>query len=118
MRTLAGNQLISIPIFCNAGSCITDDVVMKLRICATLCLLGIVSSMFQFSLDVCGANKRGLKWLRRNSIGNIFAGNIEFSEFSIFLNLSIFLILYYIHVTPTSFTDFFDTKACLLCCCF
>ena len=118
MRTLAGNQLISITIFCYAGSCITDDVVMKLRICATLCLLGIVSSMFQFSLDVCGANKRGLKWLRRNSIGNIFAGNIEFSEFSVFLNLSISLILYYIHVTPTSFTDFFNTKACLLCCCF
>ena len=101
MRALTGNELIFILIFCYAGSCITDDVVMKLRICATLCLLGIISSMFQFSLDVCGANKRGLKWLRRNSIGNIFAGNTEF--------LPILLIFYHNHVTPTSFTkvDFF-----------
>lgn len=55
------------------GKCITDDVIMKLRLCASLSLLGVISSMFQFALDVCGSNRMGLRCLRRNSIGNIFS---------------------------------------------
>jgi len=55
------------------GKCITDGVILKLRLCASFALLGVISSMFQFALDVCGSNRTGLKCLRRNSIGNILS---------------------------------------------
>ncbi|XP_057306771.1 transmembrane protein 127-like isoform X2 [Hydractinia symbiolongicarpus] len=54
-------------------SCINNDILTKLRVCAALALLGVISSMFQFTLDVCGTSKRGLKLIRKNSFGHILS---------------------------------------------
>jgi len=71
------------------SACITPMIITKLRVCAALCFIAIITSMFQFSLDVCGANKKGLKCLRRNSAGNIV---------SVLLAIVVMLICYWITV--------------------
>lgn len=60
--------------FSIVGVCLTDGIMFKLRLCFSLCLIGIITSIFQFALDVCGTIKYGLVCLRRNAVGNITSG--------------------------------------------
>lgn len=70
-------------------SCINNDILTKLRVCAALALLGVISSMFQFTLDVCGTSKRGLKLIRKNSFGHIL---------SVLIAITIICLCYWITV--------------------
>ena len=90
------------------GKCITDDVIMKLRLCASLSLLGVISSMFQFALDVCGSNRMGLRCLRRNSIGNIFSGMIQ--QFTVVL-----FIYHYLPRISSVLLNCYQWGSCLPC---
>jgi len=90
MYPIFGFRLQHIP-----KACFTQGMLTKLQICFALCLLGIFSSMFQFTADVCDSTERriGLRCLRRNSVGNIL---------SLFVIVAIMGLCYLITVDATA----------------
>ncbi|XP_012558510.2 uncharacterized protein LOC100209854 [Hydra vulgaris] len=73
----------------HSDGCWNVSIVEKLQICAGLSFLAIISSVLQFTLDLCGTSNRGLLFVWNNSLGNIT---------SVLLSISIMCICYWISV--------------------
>ncbi|XP_065071814.1 uncharacterized protein LOC135696370 [Rhopilema esculentum] len=53
--------------------CMNKNVVFEMRLIASCCVLGMVFSLLQFTLDTWGTTARGWRVIRKNATGDILA---------------------------------------------
>ena len=77
-------------------ACWNGVIIEKLQVCAALSFLAIISSMLQFTLDLCGTSNRGLFFVWSNSIGNIISGKKkDVFPFSYYLSFLFLLVKFF-----------------------